>query len=290
VKRAKLLTLHRLGEAAMLRTFLLPSALFIGLAATLGCVGTNHMGHRESLRCVGVSPFPAPIRQQVYLFIMNGDDLLELSGLMKLRDDLTEAGFPKIYYAQKEDRNWYRREMARLHRDEPDARFVMLSYGSAAERTLALATVALQEQQPLDGVVFLEPYGIEGNLRDSLPTTTVTVRSHRRRSTLGLVTTEEHELQGSGLNRLARHPQVLPIVLEQLSRSASRVRLEDIRLTLPALPLHESSEQPPRPVDPKTVVSEPGYEFLPAMPRSITPPKPKKPAEPDDEKPAKKSP
>lgn len=274
----------------MLRSLSLPAIFIVFAIAAFGCVGTNHMGHRESLRCVGNSPFPAPIRQQVYLFIMNGDDLLELSGLMKLRDELTSAGFPKVYYAQKEDRHWYRREMARLHRDEPDARFVMLSYGSAAERMLALATVALQEQQPLDAVLFLEPSGIEGNLRDALPTTTVTVRSHRRRNSLGLVTTEEHELQGSGLNGLVRHPQLLPIVLEQMSRSASRVRLEDTRQTLPALPLHEIGEPKPREIDPKTMWTEPGYEFMPAMPRSISPPKPKKPPVKDDAKQEKKTP
>jgi len=291
VKRAKLLNLHRIGEAAMLRNTTVPLLLLVLSGAGFGCVGTNHLGHRDSLRCVGTSPFSAPIRQQVYLFIMNGDDVLELSGLMKLRDDLTDAGFPKAYYAQKEDRNWYRREMARLHRDEPDARFVMLAYGTAAERTLALATVALQERQPLDAVIFLEPSGIEGNLRDGLPTTTVTVRSHRRRATLGLVTTEEHEIAGTGWNSLARHPQLLPIVLDQLLRSAAKVRLEDTRLTLPALPLHEASEPTPRPVEAKTTAAEPGYEFLPAMPRSISPPKPKKPAaKDDDDKPAKKAP
>jgi hypothetical protein len=197
-------------------------SLLAALPLGSGCLSNNYRAFHEAMHVTDRSPFTNQIRSQVYLFMMNGSDHLELAGMLTLRDELAKCGFCKVYYSQKEDKNWFVKEIARLHRDEPHARILLLGYGTAAEKTLAVATEVSRLQVPLDGVVFLDPLNLEANQRV--------------------------ELSGVGHLSAPTEPTMVKFLVEMMTASASRVPEEDIRLTLPHLPLRDKPDRTPRPV------------------------------------------
>lgn len=249
-------------------------ALCVGLPLSVGCLSTNHRAFHESMHCTDRNPFPMPVRSQVYLFMLNGSDLFELGGMLTLRDEIGKAGYAKVYYTQSEDRNWYLREMQRLHRDEPQARMLLLGYGTSAERTLALAAEACRTGLPLDVVIFLDPVGVAGNIAQTLPVPSVSLRSHNWPGGKELYTNETLQLAGVGHVSAPTCPATVNAVVQLMTASAAKVAVEDIRLTLPFLPLRDKPERTPRGIDPATL-SEPtgAWEGFPAMPAPLVPPR-----------------
>jgi hypothetical protein len=223
-------------------------SLLAALPLGSGCLSNNYRAFHEAMHVTDRSPFTNQIRSQVYLFMMNGSDHLELAGMLTLRDELAKCGFCKVYYSQKEDKNWFVKEIARLHRDEPHARILLLGYGTAAEKTLAVATEVSRLQVPLDGVVFLDPLNLEANVVDCLGTTSTVVTSHNWPGGKSLHVNQRVELSGVGHLSAPTEPTMVKFLVEMMTASASRVPEEDIRLTLPHLPLRDKPDRTPRPV------------------------------------------
>lgn len=240
-------------------------------AATLasgGCMTCRHEGFAESMRVLAANPFPTPVRQQVYLFMMNGEDVLELGGMLTLRDKLCQAGFPKVYYAQKEDRDWFYREMRRLQRDEPTARMLLLGYGTAAERVHDLAYAAVRDGLPLDAVIFLDPSGRAEELCGLPGVPTVMIRSHNWTGAPDLPPTETVPLPAGHVSA-PLHPGTLETVVRWMTASAARVVLPTIE-NLPHLPLRDKLPPTPRGIDPATLgPAPPGWDFLRPPPRLV---------------------
>ena len=253
------------------------------LCCAPGCMTCRHEGTAEALRVTEGAAFPNPVRQRVHLFMMNGDDLLELGGMLKLRDELCRAGYAKVYYAQKEDVNWYYSEMRRLNRDEPDARMVLLGYGASAARVTKLAQDAVVDNLPLDGVIYLDPAGYDADLTQLLPLLTVTIRSHNWTDSPGLVTADSVGV-ASGHAGAPRDPGTLAAVVRVMGFSASRVVLPTFE-DLPHLPLRDKLEPTPRGIDPATLVPPPpGWDYLRPAPRFLA--KERVPAAPPPKQPS----
>lgn len=238
------------------------------LCSGVGCLSCRHQGYAESLRVLEASEFPNPIRQRVHLFMMNGEDVFELGGMLTLRDELCRAGYSKVYYAQKEDVNWYYSEMRRLHRDEPDARMVLLGYGTSAARVTKLAQDAIVDQLPLDSVIYLDPSHYDADLTQALPVTTVSVKSHNWPGSPGLITTETIGIDAGHVSAPG-DPATLGIIVRLMTLSASRVVLPSIE-NLPHLPLRDKLEPTPRGIDPATHgPPPPGWDYLRPVPRFV---------------------
>jgi len=213
--------------------------------------------------------------------------VLELGGMLTLRDEIAKAGYAKVYYTQSEDRNYYAREMQRLHRDEPQARMLLLGYGTAAERTLGLAAEACRTGLPLDAVIFLDPSGLSGNVAEALPVPSLALRSHGWSGGKELVTTDSQVLAGVGHVSAPTCPQTVNVVVQLMTASAAKVPVEDIRLTLPFLPLRDKPDRTPRGIDPATLFTPTGpWEGFPAMPAPLVKPPAVPPAPPTDPVPA----
>ncbi|HVK12742.1 MAG TPA: hypothetical protein VM597_28585 [Gemmataceae bacterium] len=227
-------------------------ATAVATAIGAGCAKCRHTAYHDALYPTAEPACPPPIRNQVFLFMMNGHDVLEFGGMLGLRDQLCQAGYPMVSYAQRMDREWYHREMWRVARDNPGARILLLGYGSAAPVVTGLAYEAARDELPIDAVIYLDPVGSSGDLAGTLPYHSVAVRSHNWRGGRGLGTSDTIEMTNVGHYALPNHPATVDALVQLMSDSAGRVNLPPAN-GLPRLPLRDKLDPTPRGVDPATV-------------------------------------
>lgn len=202
-------------------------------ATVAGCVSCKHTAFATSLKAYNETGIPAPIRQRVYLFLMNGADLTDSAGLCKLRDKVCAAGFPKVYLAQRMDANWYEREVRRVAWEDPSARIVLLGVGIAADKLLPLAAGAIEDGVAVDSVILLDPV-CAADLPVPAGCRTVVIRS-RAWADPGLVGAEHFVIEKTGHLSLVNCPAVVDRVIGQLIASAGQVT------ALPGDPLPRTS-------------------------------------------------
>jgi hypothetical protein len=234
--------------------------MVVAALAGSGCLHNRSVGFQDALASPLPSTAPPPIRNQVYLFVMNGSNVLDSGRLFDFRDQLCELGYPKVYIAQRPDTAWYTRELRRIPREEPGARMILLAYGSSATKVHALAAEAARDGLPVDAVIFLDPLGLNGQLVDTLPFPTVVLRSHNWLGSRRLVGTENLILPGVGHRSLPAHPGCVQLVHSIMAESAGNVHLES-KLTLPRLPLTDTPNPTPRGVTPVPFVPD-EWDFL----------------------------
>jgi hypothetical protein len=147
--------------------------LLLGVAATLfstaGCILPGYEGARLSQKAGTECDIPLTQRNQVYVFVVGGDNPLESSTVDKFRRGLNEQGFanvatgPSIYYF------WMAGEMKRIHSEIPNAVFVIAGLETSAPVAVKLSEKAAREGLPVCGVVIADPTGKtkgpEGGLR-----------------------------------------------------------------------------------------------------------------------------
>lgn len=211
-------------------------SLIVSMLFSLGCVHVHHPAVEQTLYPCEPSPFRPSARNEVYLFMMNNFDITEQGNLLALRDRLAEYGFPKVAYTQQVDLAWYERELRRIHRDRPEARLLLLGYGSSTANIVKLAEDCLRDELPIDAVIFLDPSCYNADLRTCLNTTTVTIRSHNWQGSPRLLTQENYQLSGVGHLSAARSEQTFRIVSELMNRSAARVPRPPAELPRLSLP------------------------------------------------------
>jgi hypothetical protein len=237
------------------------TATIVALAAGVGCMNCRHKGYQEALYPPAELPYPPPVRNQVFLFMMNGHDVLEYGGMLELRDRLCHAGYPMVYYTQRMDRAWYNRELRRVARDNPGARLLLLGYGSATPVVTGLAYDAARDRLPIDAVIYLDPVGTSADLIGTLPYHSVTVRSHNWRGGQRLETSETDTVANVGHYGLPTHQATVDTLLRLLTASAGQVALYPT--AGPRLPLRDKPDPTPRGIDPATLAYPlDGWDFL----------------------------
>jgi len=228
--------------------------------ASAGCTTCPHHSYAESLRPVEEVAVVAPARARVNVFLMNGADLFEVGGLSELKDAIRAAGFPKVYYAQRFDREWFRRELHRLHREDPDNRFVLIGYGTAADQLRQLACQVAGEQIPLDRVIFIDPAAEDADLTNAAFPSLV-IRSHHWRLSPRLQPTETMVVHRT------RHPNVpdAPATVQQVVAilTASALRVPLVIPPVECVPVLDPQKPRPRPDQPKVMPPlPPEWQFL----------------------------
>ncbi|HET6573363.1 MAG TPA: hypothetical protein VFG68_07165 [Fimbriiglobus sp.] len=236
------------------------------LAVGAGCVNSRHTAFQEALYPPIELPYPPPARNQVFLFMMNGHDVLESGGMLELRDQLCRAGYPMVYYTQRVDREWYHHEMWRVARANPGARLLLLGYGSAAPAVTGLVYDAARDGLPIDAVVYLDPIGVSGDQAATLPYRSVAVRSHNWRGGRALSTSETVTVANVGHYALPSNPATVETLVQLLTASAGQVPVYPAG-GLPRLPLRDKPDPTPRGIDPATVAQPLGpWDFLKPSP------------------------
>jgi hypothetical protein len=237
--------------------------LLSGLATlgAVGCVRNCHTSTQECLRLVEQVPVIAPARAKVYVFLMNGADLFDLGHLHELECSLIQAGFPKVYYAQRFDQEWYYQELHRLRRDDPNNRFVLVGQGTAADQLQKLACRVTADGIPLDHVVFIDPVGGYGQPSDDAGYPSTVIQSRLWPATRRLSTAYNLRIPEVGHAHVPNHPATVQELLGILTESALRVPIE--RKPIDCIPLTDEPRPIPRPEQPKQVPPvPPNWEAL----------------------------
>lgn len=227
--------------------------------ANAGCVSCHYPAQSQFLEACHTSPVPSPVRNHVYLFMMNGVDIFDCAGLTTLRDKVCEAGFPKVYYAQRADRRWYEAEIRRVYLADPAARFVVLGIGSAADHLVPLVAGAVDDGLPVDRLILLDPMGTTVGASASVPVTVLQSRSwsHSAQATENVTVMDVSHFG------LPTSVPVIETVIGQMVASAHQVGpLDGPRL--PALPLSDKPVPLPRPreVTPHEAEKPDAWDFL----------------------------
>lgn len=234
----------------------------LGIVAVLptGCVSCPHKAYAECLRPVEEVSVSIRARARVNVFLMNGADVLELGGLSELREAIIAAGFPKVYYAQRFDREWYYREVHRLHREDPDNRFVLVGYGITADQLRQLATQLTSDGIPLDTVAFIDPAGERSDLTDC-PFPSLVIRSQHWRLSPRFQPMESLTVLGTRHGNVPRSPATVDQVVAALTASALRVPV--INPPVECVPVIDPKRPVPRPDKPKVMPPlPPEWQFL----------------------------
>jgi hypothetical protein len=112
------------------RSWLASSLVAAGLS---GCMTTKpcemEMSPEYAEACVLL---PGACRDHVYIFLVQGLDLVDSCHLKELRTHLHDLGFKKTYYAQLCHAGAIDKEIRRIHGCDPDAHFALIGYGCGA--------------------------------------------------------------------------------------------------------------------------------------------------------------
>jgi len=126
------------------------------LLPTAGCLGglTNPIC-KDALQREG-HPCGAPqgSRNRVYVFLIHGVDPLDFANLCGVREHLLAEGYVKTYYGQFYCAPWFVHEIRRIHKDDPEARFVLLGFSLGANMARDVAHAVDKDHIPIDLLVY----------------------------------------------------------------------------------------------------------------------------------------
>lgn len=121
---------RRIGNVVLLMTCCLP----------LGC--SVHLNYgppcEEDLAeaCLAVA---TSSRNHTYVFFLQGADVLDCADLKDLKESVHCLGFPKAWYAPSCYLKQFKKEIARIQHDDPEARYVLVGYGGGVNTACELA-------------------------------------------------------------------------------------------------------------------------------------------------------
>lgn len=132
----------------------------VGIGLLLAAAGCVSCGHDACSRAIEAGPHceaPQCDRRHVYAVLING--LTPGSCLEELRLSLAERGFEKSFRAELLHTAWVWREMKRIQKCDPEARFVLVGYGFGSGVAAGMAKDASRDGITVDALVLLDPVG-----------------------------------------------------------------------------------------------------------------------------------
>jgi hypothetical protein len=152
--------------------------LLLGALATLfgnsGCIMPGYEGAKLAREAGPSCEVPISERNQLYVFVVGGNNPLEMLALDKFRTGLNSQGFAKVASGPSPYAIWMIWEMRRIHAEDPNAVFVIAGLESCAPTAVKLSEKALQEGLPVEGVAIIDSSGKTSNPAGNLRTLIVT--------------------------------------------------------------------------------------------------------------------
>ena len=98
---------------------------------------------------------PQEARNHVHIFFIHGMDPFDWANLSGVRDYLQSLGYIKTHYGQLYHVWQFKEDLRRVHREDPDARFVLIGFSFGANMVRNLANDANAEHIPIDLLIYL---------------------------------------------------------------------------------------------------------------------------------------
>src|SRR5207253_10767661 len=89
-------------------------------------------------------------RSHVYIFFVQGHDPVDCAGLEALKETMQSLGFPQAWYAPCWYEKHFKKEIARIHHDDPKSRIVLVGYGHGVVAAADLAQTVEAEHITID--------------------------------------------------------------------------------------------------------------------------------------------
>jgi hypothetical protein len=125
--------------------------------ANAGCVSCCDKSYKTAREHGPECDLPLPCRNQVYVFMIHGCTPTCDGGLETLRQRLAESGFAKVGVGEFASAPCIHCEIMKIHKCEPDAKFVLLGYDFGAAAAECLGRELSDKGVPIEGIVLLDP-------------------------------------------------------------------------------------------------------------------------------------
>jgi hypothetical protein len=198
-------------------------ALAAVAALQTGCVSQCHKTHAAARERGPDCDLPAPCRNAVHVFLIDGLTPCGSCGLDKLRTELAANGFAKVGIGTAASGFCVQQEIEEIRGCDPEAKFVLVGFdvggGAAAHTARSLAKKGIA----VEALVLLDPVAC-GN---EVPARTLLVSSGTRAATVPhssrVAVTTAH-------TKLPAHPTTVGVVTELLREVAVNGYVEDAAL------------------------------------------------------------
>jgi pimeloyl-ACP methyl ester carboxylesterase len=224
---------------------------------------------------------PQCARNHVHIFFIHGMDPFDWANLAGVRDYVRSLGYIKTHYGQMYHTWEFEHDLSRVHREDPDARFVLIGFSFGANLVRNMANNARDEEIPIDLLIYLGGNTLKDCPEDKPENAGQIVNI----LATGCIWNGDHLEGAEYLNYgdvwhfgSPSHPKTLDVLAEELAKVAARVPV--VLREPPAWRFGEEAPTP-RPVVPKESGKRDEWDFLkPSLPgESAPPPREMKPAE-----------
>lgn len=238
------------------------TALLPGVAGCFACFHPLAKPHHEQVApCQEV---PKCCRDHVYVFLLNGLDPTNYGNMTGLRDYLNCLGFHKTYYGQIYHVCYFQDEIRRLHRDDPDAHFVLVGFSLGANLVCDIASGVADDGVHIDLMVLLSGNHLVKSLPEQGPPNvgrTVSLLTAEALYAFGdRPWAENWRLTESTHFQTPTHHVTQELLQCCLLEMASAVPMADVP-EAPGLPLREEAPTP-RPVETQAAAPVDAWDFL----------------------------
>ncbi len=251
-------------------------AALAALSADGGCMPFLHQvdpPSKEHLAPSACMPYAA--RNHVHVFFIHGMDPCDWANLAGVRDYVQALGYIKTHYGQLYHVWQFEDELRQIHREDPDARFVLIGFSFGANMVRNLANDANEEHVPIDLLIYLG-----GNTLKDCPEDKPENALHIVNIlATGCVWNGDHLEGADNLNYgdvwhfgSPTHPKTLDVLAEELVKVAARVPVV-VKEPPPWRPAEEAPT--PRPVTPQKVAPRDAWDFLKPVPDGEQAPPPR---------------
>jgi hypothetical protein len=234
------------------------------LAAGPGCLTCLHPVAPPPLELAqACQEAPDCCRDRVYIFLVHGMDPLDSANLEGVRDYCRRLGFRNTYYGQLYHTAYFRREISRIHREDPGAHFILIGFSFGANMVRNIAQNVKAEGIPIDLLVYLGGNTLE-NIPHDRPENAARIVNILASGCIwnGAWFDDAQNLHETDVWHFGSpsHPQTLEILARELGRIAASVSF--VVPVEPPVPAVYNDEQTPRKVTVTSTGRPDEWDFL----------------------------
>lgn len=128
----------------------------LSLATGPGCLSFVHpLDGPPKEQIVLGEKIPAPCRNHVHIFLLHGLDPLDMANLYGLTEYIQQEGYLKTHYGQFYHLWEFKKEIRRLHKEEPKTRFVVIGFSLGSFMAQELVNAVKKDGVSIDLLVYV---------------------------------------------------------------------------------------------------------------------------------------